>query len=206
MQSEEIRAEKPDLILDYGSTAPRYVQRAAQVQDETGIPVLLLDGKLERTPEIYRLLGTILRIEERANDLAGAADRLLAITRQRVQERREAGGARVYYARSADGLTTATSASTLGDVLRLVDVTNVADGAGPGELVHVTREQVYAWNPGAVVTNNPEFWKAREGPEWRALAAVAQGRAYLAPSLPFGWIDERLRSTGCSACCGRVTY
>jgi iron complex transport system substrate-binding protein len=190
VEAEQIKAARPDVILDYGSTAPRYTDRATTVQEATGIPVLLLDGKLERTPEVYRQLGAMLGTEERAADLAGAAERLLTINRERTQARREAGPIRVYYARSADGLTTATAASSLGDVLRLIDLVNVADGAQPGELSHVTREQVYAWNPAIVVTNNPAFWKARNAPDWAGLPAVAQGRVYLAPALPFGWIDE----------------
>jgi iron complex transport system substrate-binding protein len=190
VQSEEIQGAKPDVILDYGSTSPRYAQRAMQAQKATGIPVLLLDGKLERTPEIYRLLGEILGAKERAENLATAAERLLAITRQKAEARRATRALSVYYARSADGLTTATSASSLADVLRLVDVVNVADGAGEGELVHVTRDQVDAWNPDAIVTINPEFWKLRTGADWGRLASVARGRVYLAPGLPFGWIDE----------------
>jgi iron complex transport system substrate-binding protein len=190
VQSEQIKAAQPDVILDYGSTSARYADRAKMMQEATGMPVLLLDGKLERTPEIYRFLGAILGTGERAADLAGAAERLLAITRERAQARREAEPIRVYYARSADGLTTATAASSLGDVLRLIGLVNVADGAQPGELSRVTRDQVYAWNPDVVVTNNPEFWKARNGPDWASLPAVAQGRLYLAPALPFGWIDE----------------
>jgi iron complex transport system substrate-binding protein len=189
VQTEQIQAARPDVIFDYGSTSPRYTDRATMVQKATGIPVLLLDGKLERTPETYRLLGAILGTE-RAVDLAGAAARLLTITRERAEARREAGPIRVYYARSADGLTTATAASSLGDVLRLIGLVNVADGAQPGELSHVTREQVYAWNPDIVVTNNPGFWKVRNGPDWAGLPAVAPGRVYLAPAVPFGWIDE----------------
>jgi iron complex transport system substrate-binding protein len=56
--------------------------------------------------------------------------------------------------------------------------------------MHVTLDQVQAWNPDTIVTNNLEFWKAREKPEWAELHAVAQQRLYLAPVLPFGWIDE----------------
>jgi iron complex transport system substrate-binding protein len=190
VQTEQIQASRPDVILDYGSTAARYADRATMVQEATGIPDLLLDGKLELTPEIYRLLGAMLGTAERAADLASAAERLLTITRERAEARREAGPIRVYYARSADGLTTATAASSLGDVLRLVDLVNVADGAPPGELSHVTRDQVYAWNPDIVVTNNPGFWKARKEPDWADLPAIAKGRVYLAPAVPFGWIDE----------------
>ena len=75
IQAEQIQAARPDVILDYGSTAPRYADRATMVQQATGIPVLLLDGKLERTPEIYRLLGEMLGTEERAAILAGDAER-----------------------------------------------------------------------------------------------------------------------------------
>jgi iron complex transport system substrate-binding protein len=190
VQTEQIQATRPDVILDYGSTAARYADRATMVHEATGIPDLLMDGRLERTPEIYRVLGGMLGTAERAADLATAAERLLTITRERVQARQETGPIRVYYARSADGLTTATAASSLGDVLRLIGLVNVADGAQPGELLHVTRDQVYAWNPDIVVTNNPGFWKVRNGPDWAGLPAVAQGRVYLAPAVPFGWIDE----------------
>ena len=190
VQPEQIQAGRPDVILDYGSTSPRYAERATMVQEATRIPVLLFDGKLDRTPEICRLLGEVLGAEKRAADLADAAEHFLAITRQKTEARRAAGPIRIYYARSADGLTTATSASSLGDVLRLVGLTNVADGAGAGELVHVTRDQLRGWDPDAIVTNNPEFWKAREQPEWAELRAVAQQRLYLAPAVPFGWIDE----------------
>jgi iron complex transport system substrate-binding protein len=71
-----------------------------------------------------------------------------------------------------------------------------------GELSHVTRDQVYAWNPDIIVTNNPEFWKARNGLDWATLPAVAQGRVYLAPALPLAGLTSRPRSIGCSGLYG----
>ena len=184
VQIEDIRAAKPDLIVDYGSSASRYAERARKLQDETGVPVLLLDGRLEKTPEIYRLLGSILGAEAVANELAEAAAALLATVPQTPS-------VRIYYARSGDGLTTATSSSTLADVIRLVGATNVADAVGPADgLVKVSLDQIAGWNPDVIVTNNPEFLKTRDAPEWARLAAVAQGRVFLAPALPWGWIDE----------------
>src|SRR5258708_4779057 len=113
VQSDEIRVLKPDLILDYGSTGSRYAERARKLQDETDAPVLLFDGKLELTPETYRQLGSVLGAEARAGELAEAAQRLLDLPHSPPPS---AAPLRVYYARSADGLVTATSASTLGDV------------------------------------------------------------------------------------------
>jgi iron complex transport system substrate-binding protein len=171
VQSDEIRALKPDLILDYGSTGMRYADRARKLQDETGIPVLLLDGKLELTPETYRRLGAVLSVEAHAEELAEAAQHLLDLP---LTLQSSAAPLRVYYARSADGLVTATSASTLADVIRIVGAANVADATGKSDgLVRVSREQIAGWNPDAVVTNSPEFWKERQSPEWSALPAVA---------------------------------
>jgi iron complex transport system substrate-binding protein len=46
---------KPDLIIDVGSVAPTYVSLANSVQEQTKIPYVLLDGRLEDAPRIYRL-------------------------------------------------------------------------------------------------------------------------------------------------------
>jgi iron complex transport system substrate-binding protein len=188
IQVDEIRAAKPDLILDYGSIAPRYVERAKRLQEETGIPVLLLDGKLERVPEVYRLLGPVLDTETTANDLADDAAKLIGTIRQAPPP---TPPIRVYYARSGDGLTTATSSSSLADVIRLVGAANVADATGNADgLVTVSLEQIAGWNPDVIVTNSSEFWDKRRAPEWAGIPAMAQGKVYLSPALPWGWIDE----------------
>jgi iron complex transport system substrate-binding protein len=187
VQIDDIRAVKPDLIVDYGSIAPRYAERARKLQEATGIPVLLLDGSLEKTPEIYRLLGLVLGNEARASELADAAATLLAGFPQPAPS----PAIRLYYARSADGLTTATSASTLADIPRLIGATNVTDATGTADgLVKVSLDQIVGWNPDAIVSNSPGFLKTREAPEWARLAAVVKGGVFVAPALPWGWIDE----------------
>ena len=42
---ETVLALKPDLILDVGSTSATYVSLAEKVQEQTGIPYALLDGR-----------------------------------------------------------------------------------------------------------------------------------------------------------------
>ena len=56
--------------------------------------------------------------------------------------------------------------------------------------MQVSIEQVLRWNPDVVITIDPNFYAlARSHPMWRELPAIKAGRFYLAPSLPFGWID-----------------
>src|ERR1700691_2028571 len=44
---------KPDLILDVGTVNDTYVSLATRVQDETGIPYVLLDGRFDATVLAY---------------------------------------------------------------------------------------------------------------------------------------------------------
>ena len=54
---ESVLAQRPDLILDYGSVGATYASLADRMQAQTGLPDLLLDGTLARIPETYALLG-----------------------------------------------------------------------------------------------------------------------------------------------------
>ena len=56
---ESVLALKPDLILDVGSTSLTYVSLAARVQEQTGIPYALLDGRFDAAASTYRLLGAL---------------------------------------------------------------------------------------------------------------------------------------------------
>jgi iron complex transport system substrate-binding protein len=189
VNSAAIAELKPDLIFDYGSLAPGFVAAAQRVQAETGIPYLIFDGALEASPRVLRLIGPAFGAAERAEMLAAAADRILALTQSRAPQRAQAGRFRVYYSRSADGLATATSAAHSTDVLRLLGLINVADGNG-AELAQVTLADVLAWQPDAVFAPNGDFIKTFAAPDWAELPAVKQRRVFAAPRPPFGWIDE----------------
>ena len=47
---ESVIALKPDLILDVGSTRATFVSLAERVQEQTGIPYALLDGRFDVLP------------------------------------------------------------------------------------------------------------------------------------------------------------
>src|SRR6516165_4539790 len=94
---EAVLALKPDLILDVGSTSPTFVSLAARVQEQTGIPYALLDGRFEATASTYRLLGALTRRDAEA--LASYTDRTISTIEARVNRVPEDQRPRVYYAR-----------------------------------------------------------------------------------------------------------
>ncbi|WP_020180395.1 iron ABC transporter substrate-binding protein [Methylopila sp. M107] len=185
---EAVLAAKPDLIVDVGSVDPTYVSLADRVQQQTGIPYVLIDGALAKSPEALRALGAVLGRETRAQELASYAAETLDATAQGVAKLPEAGRPRVYYARGPDGLETAPKGSITVETLDAVGAVNVAEG-GKG-LSRVSTEQILGWNPQVVVTLDPGF-RARvaNDPVWSGIAAVRDGRIYAAPTAPFGWLD-----------------
>jgi iron complex transport system substrate-binding protein len=188
---EVVLQAKPDLIIDYGTVSPTLASLADRVQQQTGIPYLLLDGDFERMGDAIRLIGAAAREEGRADALARYAQDTVSDINRRVAKAPAARRPRVYYGRGPQGLNTGLAGSITTEFIEQLGAVNVAAGLGRGGLAQVSIEQVLAWNPDVIVTIDSNFHAAaRTHPQWRDLPAVRAGRLYLAPTLPFGWIDS----------------
>ncbi len=78
---ETVLALRPDLILDVGSTRDTFVSLASRVQEQTGIPYALLDGRFDAIPETYRKLGELVgRPDDARTRAAYAGNTLKTIT------------------------------------------------------------------------------------------------------------------------------
>jgi iron complex transport system substrate-binding protein len=180
---------KVDLVVDAGSTAELYVSLANRVQQQTGIPYALLDGRLDAVPQSLRTLGRLLGEEQRAGVLADYYETALRDVKARVARVPQAERPRVYYGRGPAGLQTGLAGSINVEVLDYLGARNVAAEA-PGGLAQVSLEQVLGWNPEVILTSDPNFhagvWKDAR---WQGVAAVRAKRVHLSPHLPFGWFD-----------------
>jgi iron complex transport system substrate-binding protein len=184
---ESVLALKPDIIVDVGSTAATFVSLAARVQEQTGIPYALLDGRFEATASTYRLLGALTRRD--AEPLAAYAEETLATIQARVNRIPNDKRPRVYYARGPRGLETGLGGSINVETIEFLGARNVAAERGGG-LVTVSVEQVLVWNPQVIVTIDRDFAEnVRNDPRWAQVEAVRTSRVYLSPKLPFGWVD-----------------
>jgi iron complex transport system substrate-binding protein len=184
---EVVLRAKTDLIVDVGSTASSLAALAQSVQDRTGIPYALFDGRLESTPAALRALGRLMGEERAAEELAAWYESELKDARARAAR----GKARplVYYGRGAAGLQTGGKGSINVEVLEFLGARNAAAEARAG-LVTVPFEQVILWNPQVILTTDPNFWRlAWVDTRWRAVEAVQRKQVFLSPHLPFGWFD-----------------
>ena len=173
----------PDLIIDYGNISPHYQQLARDTQQKTGIPTLLFDGSLDQIPTVARTLGRILHQPDQAEAVARFAEAILALPIP------TASHPRVLYARGEDGLLVAAPNTDVTAVFTRLGWQVVAPG-GSGTFRHATVDAIRVLDPDVIILANPEARSLLATPLWASLRAVRESRAYIAPSEPFGWIEE----------------
>lgn len=188
MPLEKLLSLEPDLILDTGTVDAATLSSAENVHERTGIPYVLIPGGLSDSPWQLQETGRLLGAPERGAELAREAERLLAEARG-TRDRGRTRAPRVYVARGPDGLETVMAGSLNAESLDLTGGENVATGPGGG-VARVSFEQVAAWAPEVVITQDAGFFaRALQDSLWQRLPALRAGRFHLAPSLPFGWLD-----------------
>jgi len=186
-----IKALAPDLIVDFGTVNPSYAATADRTQAATSIPYVLLDGALQASPAAYRRLGTIVQAQSRGEALAARSQAILDEVRDKLAAVPAAGRKKVYVARGPDGNDSYGAGSFTTEILAPAGGVNVAEGWGAGNLGNVTPQKVRAANPDVVIALDPYFLEVTaKTPAWKEVPAIAAGRLYVAPRLPFGWLDE----------------
>jgi len=185
---ESVIALKPDLLVGVGSTSETYKSLAERVQQQTGIPYALLDGRFLYLSTSYEKLG---KLTGRINDGADYYD-YVNMTMGEITNRIAFVPAekrpRVYYARGPRGLVTGLGGSINVETIELM-ARNVA-GETQGGLANVSIEQVLLWNPDVIITIDQDFAaNVYNDPAWASIEAVKKKRVHLSPKMPFGWID-----------------
>lgn len=184
---ESVLAMRAELIVDVGAVAPTYSSLADQVQRQTGVPYLLLDGAFGRTESTLRRLGSALGLTARAESLARGTRAILDAAAELRAGLAEGERPRVLFARGPAGLV--TSAGLNAEVLDQVGAINVARVDAPN-LALVSLEQVSAWRPDWILASDPSFVAQLDRhPVWSRLPAVRARRVLLIPRVPFGWFD-----------------
>ena len=180
----ELLALDVDVYIDYGTVDDDYVVALAAISERTKIPGIILDGSLEKTPAAYRRLGAAFGVRERGEALAREAERVIAkysgaLTNMPVK---------VYLACSQNGLTPCVEGHSSGEAAAVLGAVNVGGKLGEQERRPLTLDEIRTRAPDVVIAASASSAEAlRAAPEWQTLPAVAAGRVYAAPDLPFNW-------------------
>lgn len=182
----------PDLIVDFGSITDTYKSLADRVQEQTGIPYILINGRFENTAQALRRVGEALGVPARGERLAAYVEETLAELDAALAEVPEEERPRTYLARGPAGLETGLKGSINTEIIERAGGRNVADpGDGRTGIVETSIEQVIVADPDTIITWDRNFYSdVWNDPLWREISAVRRGRVYLSPTAPFGWIDR----------------
>ena len=173
------------------------VSEAVDLQDQTSIPVVLIDGSFERIADAYRLLGECLGQVDRAEKLAKYCEEKYAAVTKAVETIPESERVGLYYAEGPEGLQTEPSTSQHALTFKLAGARNVAQvdlTVGMG-MTNVSLESVLSWDPEVIVAWSEEIrggadQDIRTNKDWAPIKAVRDGRVYTMPNAPFAWCDR----------------
>lgn len=189
ISTEQLVALRPDVIVDVGDVNDHSLSLAKQLSEQTGIPYILVEGRIEDTPEQVRILGALLGHQRHGQQLANAAQIVL----DQIANKKASFKGKMptmYIARSADGLETGRGNSIESEVIQLVGAKNVADDLQDNHLGQVSMEQLLLWNPDVILTQDKSFYQGvYNNPLWKDLPAVRNKKVLFVPNVPFAWLD-----------------
>ena len=187
--AEQILKVHPDVLAVL--TMASGVASVEHVQEQTHIPLFVVDIGVRNLPKVYEELGKLLAVESRGAELAAYCRRALEEVDAKVKaippERRR----RVYYANGPNGLETAPRGSLFSEPIDIAGGINVAQVsvAQTNAAVTVSMEQVLDWNPEIVIAAYNYLSHRTMGQDsvWGQVRAVKNRAVYEMPRYPFTW-------------------
>lgn len=173
------------------------ISEAEEIQAQTNIPVVLVDGSFDKVGHAFRFLGELLDKQERAEELASYVDKIYEEVSSVVATIPEEDRIPIYYAEGAEGLQTepASSQHMLAFLeAGALDVATCEETYGGG-MTDVSLEQVLKWDPEVIISWDSEirggaYEDIKTNKDWADITAVKDGRVYAMPNLPWAWCDR----------------
>lgn len=195
---EQILKVHPDIIISMGEMGKADISSAEKLQKQLNIPVILVDGSLEKLDKAYKIIGEAIGEDKKAKELGDYCKKSISDIKAMTKKIPEDKKVNVYYAEGLDGLQTDPKGSSHTEVLDLVKGNNVAGAelAKGNASPTVSMEQVVAWDPEVIIVG---FKAGHEGgtyktittdSKWQNIKAVKEQKVYNIPQYPFNWFDR----------------
>lgn len=183
VNAEEVLALDPDILLIKQEMYEKETER--QKLDDLGIPYVVVDYySIDELKKAVRVMGTVFSEEEKAEAYVRYMEDTISDVVNRLSEVPEEEKPRVYHS-----ITEATKTdivdSLCAEIMKaagLVDVSAAAGVTDLGKNATVTLEQIYRWDPDAIVCNEYAVTDyILSQPKWSGLSAVQNKKVYTLP-------------------------
>ena len=196
---EQLLVEDIDIMFSISGVAltRQNISEAEEVQEQTGIPVVLVDGTFGLLGHVFRFLGEIFERQKRAEELATYVDGIVTEVFDAVAKIPENEKLRVYYAEGPEGLQTEPETSQHMSAFLAAGAIDVADcdETYGGGMTDVSLEQVLRWDPDVIVAWGGKilggaYEDILTNRDWADIKAVKDGYVFECPALPWCWCDR----------------
>lgn len=193
INKEAVAAADPQVIIDTGEVKDGLEEDMNTLQDQLGIPVVFIETKLEDYGAAYEMLGELLGMPERGQELSeycAAAYKEVTDVMTTIPESERVN---LGYFLGDAGLNTIAKTSYQGQVIDLcannVAVLEKATGSGQGQ--EVSLEQIALWNPDLIIFAPDSIYDTvADDPAWDGIAAIDNGNFYETPATPYNWLNN----------------
>lgn len=190
---EALMSSNPQVIIDVGEWDEEYKADLDALQEQVGIPVILIEANIDQNASAYRTLGQVLGAEERAEQLAAYCEEVVSDAQAKAATIAPEDRVTVYYGQD-DGLSTILSGTIHSQIYELVgaeivvqaDNVQVQQGGGT-----ISMEQLMAWDPDVIMFVDGSIYDTvADDPTWNTLTAIQTGRYYEIPIEPYNWLGR----------------
>ena len=193
LNKEAVAASGAQILIDTGEIKDGMKEDLDTMQQQLGIPVVVIETKMEDYGAAYEKLGELLGMEDRGKELSDYCKAAYDETVSVMSKIPEGDRAKVAYLLGDKGTNTIAKNSYQGQVIDLV-ADNVADlgkVSGSGAGVEIGMEQLAIWDP-AVILFDPDSIYDTVGSDaaFADLSAIKNGSYYKVPGTPWNWLNS----------------
>lgn len=191
---EALMGSSPEVIIDVGEWDEEYKSDLDTLQEQLGIPVILIEANLEQNPAAFRTMGKLLGQEERGEELAAYCEDVLKDAKEKAASIPEEKRVTVYYGEGEDGLSTMIAGTIHAQIFELVGANLVVQQSDAQTLQGggtVSMEQLMAWDPDIIAFASKSIYNTvGENETWKALKAISENKYFEIPAEPYNWLGR----------------
>ena len=193
LNKEAVAASGAQILIDTGELKDGIAEDLDTMQEQLGIPVVVIETKMEDYGAAYEMLGDLLGMEDRGKELSdyctAAYDKTVSVMKNIPDSER----VNVAYLLGDKGTNTIAKDSYQGQVVDLVanNVADLGEVSGSGAGVEISMEQLALWNPQTILFAEGSIYDTvGSDAAFADLDAVKNGSYYEVPGTPWNWLNS----------------
>ena len=193
MNKEEVAATGCQIIIDTGEPKDGMKEDLDALQEQLGIPVVHITTTLDKWGDAYRMLGDLLGMPERGEELGAYCDAVWAEAQETQGKITDDMRVNMAYLVGDAGLNAIAQGSYQGKVIDMFanNVVQVEKASGSGLGNEISLEQIAVWNPDLIVFQAGSIYDTvGSDSAWAGISAVANNNIYEVPDLPYCWLNN----------------